>query len=75
MPGNYSIQVWSFPVLAANSPVSHRFMVIVDAIGKVEPQHISSGRIDTRLTDNDNNLVVNVIVPFGRNQGYMRLTQ
>jgi hypothetical protein len=30
MSGEYRIEVWNFPVLGANSPVSHRFVVLVD---------------------------------------------
>ncbi|MGL4635002.1 MAG: hypothetical protein ACRCWF_03395 [Beijerinckiaceae bacterium] len=33
MSGKYKIEVWSFPVLGANSPVSHRFMVLKDENG------------------------------------------
>jgi hypothetical protein len=33
MSGKYKIEVWSFPVLGANSPVSHRFLVLKDENG------------------------------------------
>lgn len=33
MTGQYSIQVWSFPILIGGSPVNHRFLVLVDGNG------------------------------------------
>ncbi len=33
MPGTYKIEVWSFPILVAGSPVSHRFLVLKDDNG------------------------------------------
>jgi hypothetical protein len=35
MSGQHRIEVWSFPVLGASSPVSHRFLVLVDANNNV----------------------------------------